>query len=225
MASPRTRSRCRPVDDRPGWGASSDPEHAASPAYATVAATPSASLTVRMDDEELGRVRWGDVERDGSADDGRVRIELADPGRNWVHVTVVDDETGQPVPCRVAFRSPAGVPFQPHGHHQHVAQNLGSWHYDVGGDVRLGDRTFAYIDGTCQGWLPRGDVLVDVARGFEYSPLQRRSTSNPANESSRCGSAGPPTWPRRAGGRETHTSTSCPPPAPSSSNAARTSAS
>lgn len=161
------------VDDRPGWGALSDPEHAASPAYATVAATPSASLTVRLDNEELGRVRWGDVERDGSAGDGRVRIELADPGRNWVHVTVVDDQTGQPVPCRVAFRSPAGVPFQPHGHHQHVAQNLGSWHYDVGGDVRLGDRTFAYIDGTCQGWLPRGDVLVDVARGFEYSPLQQ----------------------------------------------------
>jgi hypothetical protein len=64
------------------------------------------------------------------------------------------------------------VPFQPHGHHQHVAQNLDSWHYDVGGDVQLGDRTFAYIDGTCQGWLPRGEVLVDVARGFEYTPLQ-----------------------------------------------------
>ena len=160
------------VDDRPGWGALSDPEHAASPAYATVAATPSASLTVRLQDEQLGRVRWGDVERDGSAVDGRVRVELTDPGRNWVHVKVLDDETGQPVPCRVAFRSPAGVPFQPHGHHQHVAQNLGSWHYDVGGDVRLGDRTFAYIDGTCQGWLPRGDVVVEVARGFEYSPLQ-----------------------------------------------------
>ena len=159
-------------DDRPGWGALGDPESAASPAYATVAATPSASLTVRMKDEQLGQVRWGDVEREGSADDGRVRVELADSGRNWVHVTVVDEETGQPVPCRVAFRSPAGVPFQPHGHHQHVAQNLNSWHYDVGGDVRLGDRTFAYIDGTCQGWLPRGDVLVDVARGFEYSPLQ-----------------------------------------------------
>ena len=148
------------------------PEHAVSPAYATVAATPSATLTVRLHDEELGRVRWGDVERDGSAEDHRVRVELTDPGRNWVHVTVVDDATGHPVPCRVAFRSPAGVPFQPHGHHQHVAQNLGSWHYDVGGDVRLGDRTFAYIDGTCQGWLPRGDVVVDVARGFEYSPLQ-----------------------------------------------------
>ena len=90
-----------------------------------------------------------------------------------MHVSVVDDATGRPVPCRVHFRSPAGIPYQPHGHHNHVAQNLGSWHYDVGGDVRLGQRSYAYIDGTCQGWLPRGDVVVDVARGFEYEPLRQ----------------------------------------------------
>ena len=101
-----------------------------------------------------------------------MRVELVDPGRNWVHVKVLDDDTGQPVPCRVHFRSPEGIPYQPHGHHHHVNQNLGSWHYDVGGDVRLGQQTYAYIDGTCQGWLPRGDVVVDVARGFEYEPLR-----------------------------------------------------
>ena len=77
------------------------------------------------------------------------------------------------MPCRVHFRSAAGIPYQPHGHHNHVTQNLGSWHYDVGGDVRLGQRSYAYIDGTCQGWLPRGDVVVDVARGFEYEPLRQ----------------------------------------------------
>src|SRR6185312_5264198 len=66
--------------------------------------------------------------------------------------------TGRPVPCRVHFRSAEGIPYQPHGHHNHVTQNLGSWHYDVGGDVRLG---------------PRGDVVVDVARGFEYEPLRQ----------------------------------------------------
>ena len=33
---------------------------------------------------------------------------------------------------------------------------------------------YAYIDGTCQGWLPRGEVIVDVARGFEYEPLRAR---------------------------------------------------
>jgi hypothetical protein len=155
-------------DDRAGWGASEG-----TAAYASVAALPSATVTIRRGDDELGRVRWGDVERDGRAGAGRVSVELAEDGRNWVHVRVVDDATGQPVPCRVHFRSPAGIPYQPHGHHDHVTQNLGSWHYDVGGDVRLGQRSYAYIDGTCQGWLPRGEVIADVARGFEYEPLRQ----------------------------------------------------
>ena len=153
-------------DDRAGWGAAEGTS-----AYTSIAALPSATVAVRQGDIELGRVRWGDVERDGRAEAGRVSLELVEEGRNWVHVRVVDDATGQPVPCRVHFRSAEGIPYQPHGHHNHVTQNLGSWHYDVGGDVRLGQRSYAYIDGTCQGWLPRGDVVVDVARGFEYEPL------------------------------------------------------
>jgi hypothetical protein len=156
------------ADDRPGWGAAEDTS-----AYTSIAALPSATVSVRRGDDELGRVRWGDLERDGHADSGRVSLELTETGRNWVHVSVVDDATGRAVPCRVHFRSPQGVPYQPHGHHNHVAQNLGSWHYDVGGDVRLGQRTYAYIDGTCQGWLPRGEVVVEVARGFEYEPLRQ----------------------------------------------------
>jgi hypothetical protein len=155
-------------DDRAGWGAAEGTS-----AYASIAALPSATVTVRQGDVDLGGVRWGDVERDGRADAGQVSLELAEDGRNWVHVSVVDDATGRPVPCRVHFRSAGGVPYQPHGHHNHVTQNLGSWHYDVGGDVRLGQRSYAYIDGTCQGWLPRGDVVVDVARGFEYEPLRQ----------------------------------------------------
>jgi hypothetical protein len=158
-------------DDRPGWGAADASN--ASLAYAQVAAVPSATVVVRQGAEELGNVRWGDVERDGQAAGDRVRVELADPGRNWVHVKVLDGATGQPVPCRVHFRSPEGIPYQPYGHHHHVTQNLNSWHYDVGGDVRLGQQTYAYVDGTCQGWLPRGDVDVEVARGFEYEPLRQ----------------------------------------------------
>ena len=158
-------------DDRPGWGAADSSD--ARLAYAQVAAVPSATVVVRQGADELGHVRWGDVERDGQATGDRVRVELVDPGRNWVHVKVLDDATGQPVPCRVHFCSPEGIPYQPHGHHHHVAQNLNSWHYDVGGDVRLGQQTYAYVDGTCQGWLPRGDVLVDIARGFEYEPLRQ----------------------------------------------------
>jgi len=155
------------ADDRAGWGA---PDGTA--AWSSIAALPSATVAVRRGDTELGRVNWGDVQREGRADGDQVSVELVERGRNWVHVQVVDDADGRPVPCRVHFRSADGVPYQPHGHHDHVTQNLSSWHYDVGGDVRLGQRSYAYIDGRCQGWLPRGDVIVDVARGFEYEPVR-----------------------------------------------------
>jgi hypothetical protein len=111
-----------------------------------------------------------------------VRLELLGTGRNWVRTTVIDDETGQPVPCRVHFRSPDGIPYQPHGHHSRVNANMDTWHIDVGGDLRLGGISYAYIDGTCHGWLPRGEVLVDVARGFEYEPLRIRVTIEPGQQ-------------------------------------------
>jgi len=82
----------------------------------------------------------------------------------------------------VHFRSIEGVPYQPHGHHNQVNSNQGTWHIDVGGDVRLGQITYAYIDGTCQGWLPRGDVIVDVARGYEYEPLRTRVNIKPGQQ-------------------------------------------
>jgi hypothetical protein len=111
-----------------------------------------------------------------------VRLELIDSGRNWVRTTVLDDDTGQPVPCRVHFRSAQGVPFAPHGHHAVLNGGMDTWHIDIGGDLRMGQSTYAYIDGTCQGWLPRGEVRVDVARGFEYEPLRTTVTIEPGQQ-------------------------------------------
>lgn len=71
------------------------------------------------------------------------------------------------------------MPYAPHGHHPHVNSNMGTWHIDIGGDVRLGQISYAYIDGKCQGWLPRGDVIVDVARGYEYEPQRARVEIRP----------------------------------------------
>lgn len=158
-------------DPQRGWGEDADPE--TSSAYARIAAVPSATVTLKDGDREVGRFRWGDLTHDTPIERDDIRVEVVEQGRNWVHVTVLDDETGRPVPCRVHFRSPAGVPYQPHGHHDHVNSDLGTWHIDVGGDLRLGRTTYAYIDGTCQGWLPRGDVVVDVARGYEYEPIRK----------------------------------------------------
>ena len=163
-----------------GWGESQNDK--SSPSYVEVSAAPSATVTVKQDGEKVGSVRWGEVEDECGAEDDRVRVELLDPGRNWVRVTVLDDDTGRPVPCRVHFRSPEGVPYQPHGYHNHVNSNLDTWHIDVGGDVRLGQITYAYIDGACQGWLPRGDVIAEAARGFEYDPVRTKVRIEPGQQ-------------------------------------------
>jgi hypothetical protein len=149
------------------------------PSYFETAAIPSATLIVRTGAEELSRINWGTLTQRRSISTDRVSFQLVDPGKNWVKVTVLDEESRQAVPCRIHFRSPDGIPFQPHGHPNHANSNLGSWHVDNGGDVRLGQVTYAYIDGRCEGWLPRGEVLVDVARGFEYEPLRSSVTIRP----------------------------------------------
>jgi hypothetical protein len=165
------------ADPQAGWG--EDNNRANSPAYVEIAAVPSATVTVTRDKEEIGRANWGELEEKRVIETERVRFEVADTGRNWVHTTVLDEDTGKPIPCRIHFRSPHGVPYAPHGHHPHVNSNLGTWHIDVGGDVRLDQITYAYIDGKCQGWLPRGEVMVDVARGYEYAPLRMKVEIKP----------------------------------------------
>ena len=154
-----------------GFGAPKNKSN--SPAYAKVTGIPSATLKIKSDEQVIDTVAWRDLEAMGQVETSRVRIERIETGRNWVQVEVLDEATNQPIPCRVAFHSEEGIPYAPHGHHAPLFSNFGTWHIDVGGDVRLGQMTYAYIDGTCQGWLPRGKVLVDIARGYEYEPIRQ----------------------------------------------------
>ena len=165
---------CGTRRDVAAWGLISEGR-----AYCEVSAVPSATLVLRDKDSELGKIGWNELQHGEPLEVGPTRIQLAESGRNWVHVQVLDKGTGRPVHCRVHFSNREGVPFQPHGHHNEVNSNLGTWHIDVGGDVRLGDLTYAYTDGSCQGWLPRGEVVVEVARGFEYAPLRKVVTIVP----------------------------------------------
>lgn len=158
-----------PADDDPlsSWG--DDPDAGLGSVYARVSALPSSTVRLVASGQSLADARWGDLRRQGSTGSGPVRV--TECGRNWVRTKIVDDATGETMPCRVHFSSPEGVPYQPYGHHQHVNSDLPSWHVDVGSDVRLGRTTYAYVDGSCEGWLPRGPVRVQVARGFEYQSL------------------------------------------------------
>ena len=164
----------------PGFGEPVNP--GSSPAYAEVSALPSARLTVRSGQESLGSVPWEEVTAGDQRSVGSARIQMVDRGRNWVRTEIVDAESGQPIPCRVHFRSSDGIPFAPHGHHAHVGSDMGTWHIDVGGDVRLGGMSYAYVNGSCEGWLPRGEVMVDIARGFEYEPLRRQVLIEPGQQ-------------------------------------------
>jgi hypothetical protein len=149
----------------PAWGRTETRSR-----YGYVAATPSATLTLSGDTGEIGRVEWAKLQA-GAIDLGEgSRIVVEPVGRNWVGLTVRDD-LGAPVPCRVALTSETGIPYPPHGHQAPVQAGLRAWNLDVGGDVLLGDVSYAYIDGHCQGWLPRGRVSVEVAKGFEYEPV------------------------------------------------------
>ena len=148
--------------------------------YVEIAAIPSATVSVKQDGQTLGKANWGELQKKKKVKAGeRVNLEVVSTGTNWVHTRVVDDDTGEPVHCRIHFRSPDGIPYAPHGHHPHVFSDMGTWHMDVGGDLRMGQISYAYIDGTCQGWLPRGDVIVDVARGFEYTPVRKKMRIKP----------------------------------------------
>jgi hypothetical protein len=160
-----------------GWGQKQNDR--SSPAYTEIAARPSAEVTIKNHGEVLGRAKWGELQEKGKVESERMQLEVVDRGRNWVHVRVEDEETGRPVACRVHFRSPDGIPYQPHGYHNQVNRNLDSWHQDIGGDLRLGQTSYAYINGSCQGWLPRGEIIVDAARGFEYDPLRARMKIEP----------------------------------------------
>src|SRR6266702_2442014 len=106
------------ADPLAGWGEELNEQ--SSPASVEIAALPSATVTVTQGSEVLGMARWEEIEKKKVVELPRVRLELLDTGRNWVRTAVVDDETGQPVPCRVHFRSPDGIPYQPHGHHSRV---------------------------------------------------------------------------------------------------------
>ena len=87
-----------------------------------------------------------------------------------VHVRVNDTATGQPTPVRFRLVDSTGACRMPFGRLPEFATGPGE---DVGGQVRLGDDTFAYIDGICEVRLLPGPMRVEIHKGPEYSPVSR----------------------------------------------------
>ena len=113
---------------------------------------------------------------------GRVRIEMVSPeGKQWVHVRVEDEDTGETVGSRIHFRTESGAYVAPHGHQTDV--NI-AWFEDMGGDCKVNGVPYAYIDGTCQVDMPVGSMYVEVVRGFEYEPVRRLVEIKPGQRDS-----------------------------------------
>lgn len=86
-----------------------------------------------------------------------------------VHVRVNDAATGQPTPVRIRFTGPEGDYCPPFGRLSEFATGRNQ---DVGGNVLLGGKPYAYIDGSCEVRLPAGLIGVEIHKGPEYKPLQ-----------------------------------------------------
>jgi hypothetical protein len=142
--------------------------------YAEVTASPDAKLILR---DKRNGTEYAFMLSDVGSDHEQFgqslqpRIEMLEKERVWLHGQVLDASLKQPTPVRLAFRSADGRYIPPYGHRTEVNDG---WFQDYGGDLKLMNSSFAYIDGTFQVELPVGDVYVEMTKGFEYEAVRRR---------------------------------------------------
>ncbi len=137
-----------------------------------------ASLSVKAGRRKKRELPLGKAFETGAArsDDKKVRLELVSPHKTWLHVTVTDPATGRPVATRAHFRGRHGEYLPPYGHPADINEN---WFEDVGGDLKLGAMSYAYVPGQFQTELPVGEVYVELTKGFEYKPVREKVTIKP----------------------------------------------
>ncbi|MFN4260329.1 MAG: CehA/McbA family metallohydrolase [Gemmataceae bacterium] len=93
-----------------------------------------------------------------------------------VHVRVNDATTSQPTPVRLRITAAEGNYYPPLGRLAEFATERGC---DVGGNLRSGEKQFAYIDGSCEVPLPAGQIVVEIAKGPEYRPVRSEQVLAP----------------------------------------------
>lgn len=99
-----------------------------------------------------------------------------------VHVRVTDAATGKPTPARLRLADAAGTYYPPLGRLARFATGAGE---DVGGQVEVGGRPWAYVDGVCEVPLPPGLLTVEISKGVEYRPIRREVNLAPGQISLR----------------------------------------
>ncbi len=85
-----------------------------------------------------------------------------------IEVEIVDAENGNPISSRMNVVDREGRYWAPEGHMADVATG---WREDVGHDVVVANRTWAYVPGQTRLRLPPGTYTMEIMRGFEYTPV------------------------------------------------------
>ena len=85
-----------------------------------------------------------------------------------LEVEIVDAEDGQSISSRMHVEDAEGRYWAPEGHMNEVPTG---WREDVGHDVVVAGRTWAYVPGRVRLQLPPGSYSMEVTRGFEYTPV------------------------------------------------------
>lgn len=93
-----------------------------------------------------------------------------------VDLLVVDAADDRPIGTRIHVEDEAGRYWAPDGHSREIATG---WRESVGKDVRVAGRTWAYVSGETQLRLPAGRYSIELTRGFEYTPVERRFEVRP----------------------------------------------
>jgi hypothetical protein len=144
--------------------------------YFVIELAASREATLVIEDKKTGRryefaMRQVYEDHEPAAKSGAAGIQLMERQKTWLHGKVTDRETGRPTPVRIGFRSSDGRYIPPYGHRTEI--NRG-WFQDYGADVKMGDSSFAYVDGSFQIELPVGEVFVEISKGFEYEPVRKK---------------------------------------------------
>ena len=90
-----------------------------------------------------------------------------------VEFSLSDKATGRPVHARVHIRDAQGEYWPPRGFRKVIAEG---WREDIGGEVIVEGKNWAYVDPHFEAALPEGTYTMEITRGPEYIAQQHQFT-------------------------------------------------
>jgi len=107
------------------------------------------------------------LEENGSA----APFQLLPQAVHKIRIRIIDKATRMPVAVRLHIHGEAGEYHAPQDRHRIPNAN---WFQDQGVDhVQAHTHFSSYIDGTTNVYLPKGQIYVEISKGFEVAPLRR----------------------------------------------------